>query len=46
MMHDEDHQQHYEDLNRWWRGKGTCINGSWRKYDKLKQQERVKDKVP
>ncbi|XP_069985759.1 glycoprotein 3-alpha-L-fucosyltransferase A isoform X2 [Penaeus vannamei] len=36
MLHDEGHQQHYEDVNLWWRGAGTCINGSWRKYDKLK----------
>ena len=24
---------HYEDFNDWWRGKGTCINGSWKKFD-------------
>merc|ERR1712029_1152524 len=24
----------YEDVNDWWRGKGTCINGSWRKFYK------------
>merc|ERR1711997_561216 len=23
---------HYEDFNEWWRGKGTCINGSWNKF--------------
>lgn len=39
MLHDEGHQQHYEDINLWWRGTGTCINGSWRKYDKLKKEE-------
>lgn len=26
----------YPDFNDWWRGKGTCINGSWRKYDQAK----------
>ena len=24
---------HYDDFNDWWRGEGTCIDGSWRKYD-------------
>ncbi|XP_066946268.1 glycoprotein 3-alpha-L-fucosyltransferase A isoform X2 [Macrobrachium rosenbergii] len=38
MLHDEGHQQHYEDINMWWRGTGTCINGSWRKYDKMKME--------
>ena len=22
----------YPDINEWWRGTGTCINGSWRKF--------------
>ncbi|CAL4102074.1 unnamed protein product, partial [Meganyctiphanes norvegica] len=44
MLHDEGHQQHYEDINLWWRGTGTCINGSWRKYDKLKKEEMEKRK--
>ncbi|XP_076065424.1 glycoprotein 3-alpha-L-fucosyltransferase A-like isoform X1 [Oratosquilla oratoria] len=38
LAHDESHQQHYEDINLWWRGTGTCINGSWRKFDKLKTE--------
>ncbi|XP_068249644.1 glycoprotein 3-alpha-L-fucosyltransferase A [Palaemon carinicauda] len=38
MLHDDTHQQHYEDINQWWRGTGTCINGSWRKYDKMKME--------
>lgn len=37
MLHDEGHQQHYEDVNLWWRGTGTCINGSWRKFDRMKK---------
>ncbi|XP_042214633.1 LOW QUALITY PROTEIN: glycoprotein 3-alpha-L-fucosyltransferase A-like [Homarus americanus] len=45
MLHDEGHQQHYEDINVWWRGTGTCINGSWRKYDKFKM-EPEKKKTP
>ncbi|CAB4064491.1 E2.4.1.214 [Lepeophtheirus salmonis] len=24
----------YPDINEWWRGKGTCINGSWKKFEK------------
>ena len=37
MLHDPKAQtEHssYEDVNEWWRGKGTCINGSWRKFYK------------
>lgn len=38
MLHDPkivDHQAeqpYYKDINEWWRGPGTCINGSWRKF--------------
>jgi glycoprotein 3-alpha-L-fucosyltransferase len=35
LLHDETHVQHYEDINRWWRGEGTCIAGSWRTADKM-----------
>ncbi|XP_071525472.1 glycoprotein 3-alpha-L-fucosyltransferase A isoform X2 [Panulirus ornatus] len=42
MLHDEGHQQYYEDVNLWWRGSGTCINGSWRKYDKFKMEPEKK----
>lgn len=45
MLHDDAHQQHYEDINVWWRGTGTCISGSWRKYDKFKM-EPEKKKAP
>ncbi|XP_069174788.1 glycoprotein 3-alpha-L-fucosyltransferase A isoform X2 [Procambarus clarkii] len=45
MLHDDTHQQHYEDINVWWRGTGTCISGSWRKYDKFKM-EPEKKKAP
>lgn len=37
MLHDPKVQMEhhtYEDVNDWWRGKGTCINGSWRKFYK------------
>ena len=30
LVHDDTHVQHYEDINSWWRGEGTCITGSWR----------------
>ncbi len=36
--------QYYEDINKWWRGPGTCINGSWRKFSqalKAKENKRV-----
>ncbi|XP_069935654.1 glycoprotein 3-alpha-L-fucosyltransferase A isoform X3 [Cherax quadricarinatus] len=45
LLHDEGHQHYYEDVNAWWRGTGTCINGSWRKYDKFKG-EPEKKKAP
>ena len=31
---------HYEDFNDWWRGKGTCINGSWKKFDVALQKDK------
>ena len=37
MLHDPKVQMEhhtYEDVNDWWRGRGTCINGSWRKFYK------------
>lgn len=46
MLHDEGHHQHYEDINHWWRGAGTCINGSWRKYDRFKVDAEKKKTQP
>ena len=40
MLHEPralSHPHSYADFNEWWRGKGTCINGSWRKYEQAKQ---------
>ena len=40
MLHEPralSHPHSYADFNEWWRGKGTCINGSWRKYEKALQ---------
>jgi len=34
---------HYEDLNEWWRGQGSCINGSWRKLAKLLAAAKTKE---
>ena len=31
---------HYEDFNQWWRGKGTCINGSWNKFYAALEKDR------
>lgn len=39
MLHDEDSiskPKWYEDVNDWWRGQGTCTNGSWRKFQARK----------
>jgi len=35
---------HYSDINEWWRGKGTCIKGSWRAYHKALAHERAKER--
>lgn len=35
MLHDEESLNRvkwYNDVNEWWRGVGTCTNGSWRNY--------------
>lgn len=35
MLHDEgelEKPRSYVDINEWWRGPGTCTNGSWRNY--------------
>lgn len=42
MLHDPKAQTehfNYEDIDEWWRGKGTCINGSWRKFKKALEAE-------
>ena len=42
LLHDpraSDPGYHYEDINEWWGGKDTCINGSWSKFYE-KPQER------
>ena len=47
MLHDPKVQtEHfsYEDVNDWWRGKGTCINGSWRKFQKALDAEAKRNK--
>ena len=31
---------HYDDCNQWWRGKGTCINGSWNKFYAALEKDR------
>ena len=35
----------YEDINKWWRGKGTCIKGSWRKYHEVKNKNETKEQT-
>ena len=48
MLHDpkyEKYPSHIEDVNEWWRGQGTCINGSWRKFDKALQHDAEKQKA-
>ena len=49
LLHDTkprpEEAKHVEDINKWWRGPGTCIKGSWKNYQKLKQNETItKDK--
>ena len=48
MLHDPKVQMEhhtYEDVNDWWRGKGTCINGSWRKFYKAMAASEAKKKL-
>ena len=48
MLHDPKAQMEhfsYEDVNEWWRGKGTCINGSWRKFQKALEAEAKRNKT-
>ena len=33
----------YADINEWWRGAGTCINGSWRKFKKALESASEKE---
>ena len=45
MLHDPKVQTEpfsYPDVNEWWRGKGVCINGSWRKFQKALDAENNK----
>jgi hypothetical protein len=47
MLHDpkfEKFPSHIEDVNDWWRGPGTCINGSWRKFDRALKSDEEKKK--
>ena len=49
MLHDpkyEKYPSHIEDVNEWWRGQGTCINGSWRKFAKALEHDAEKQKAP
>ena len=34
-----------KNINGWWRGRGNCITGSWRKYEE-KQRNVTKDNNP
>ena len=43
MVKDRGTGGHYEDLNEWWRGQGSCINGSWRKLAKLLAAAKTKE---
>ena len=48
MLHDpkfEKYPTHIEDVNDWWRGPGTCISGSWTKFDKAVQHDLEKKKA-
>ena len=48
MLHDPKVQMEhhtYSDVNDWWRGKGTCINGSWRKFYKALEKAEAKKKL-
>jgi len=48
LLHDPkerpEERQFYKDINEWWRGKGTCINGSWKKYKEALERKKAKEK--
>ena len=49
MLHDPKVQTEpfsYPDVNEWWRGKGVCINGSWRKFQKALDSEKSNKPKP
>lgn len=33
---------YYSDINNWWRGDGTCVNGSWKRHKALSQKTEKK----
>ena len=51
MLHDPqlglraEKDAHYADINDWWRGPGTCINGSWRKFEQAAEGNEKNRKV-
>ena len=48
MLHDPKVQTEpfsYPDVNEWWRGKGVCINGSWRKFQKAVEAEKSRKQL-
>jgi len=48
MLHDPkertEDNKFYKNINEWWRGKGTCINGSWKKYHEALEKKKAKEK--
>ena len=48
MLHDPEMAKRapehagYADINDWWRGQGTCINGSCRKFQKALDKDQAK----
>jgi len=48
LLHDPkerpQERRFYKDINDWWRGKGTCINGSWKKYKEALEKKKAKEK--
>lgn len=41
-LHDDDFvssQQHYDDINKWWRPAGICTNGFWRDINSTKAEQ-------
>ena len=48
MLHDPKVQTEpfsYPDINEWWRGKGVCINGNWRKFQKSLEADAKKKQL-
>ena len=41
-LQDRGNSGFYSDINTWWRGEGTCVNGSWTAFAKSMAKAKLK----